>query len=221
MNEAANAAVQAGLERLVADGSQLGLQVAAYLHGELVVDAWAGVADRATGQPVTGETLFPVWSVTKGITATCLHLLAARGHVDYDAPVARYWPAFGAWGKARATVGDALTHCAGVPQLPAGTTPEALCDWEHMSAAIADLRPLFEPGTQTAYHAWTFGWIVGEVLRRVDGRPIAQFVQEEVCTPLGIQDLSLGIPDKVEPRVAHVLTCPGLAVRTCLPCGAA
>ena len=99
MDERATAAVRAHLEALVADGTQLGLQVAAYLHGELVVDVWAGIADRATGRPVDGDTLFTVWSAGKGLVATCVHLLAERGRLEYDAPVARYWPAFGARGK--------------------------------------------------------------------------------------------------------------------------
>jgi CubicO group peptidase (beta-lactamase class C family) len=202
MDERANAAVRAHLETLVAGGEQLGLQVAAYLHGELVVDAWAGVADRATGRPVDGDTLFTVWSVGKGVLATCAHLLAERGQLDYDAPVAAYWPSFGAHGKDRATVRDALTHRTGVPHVPPGTTVVDLADWDAMCARIADQAPLWEPGTQTGYHFWTFGWIVGEVVRRVDGRPVGRFVQEEVCAPLGMRDVYFGIPDEAEPRVA-------------------
>src|SRR4051812_3504888 len=118
MDERASAAGRAHLEALGADGAQLGLQGAAYLHGEPGVDAWAGVADRATGRPVAGDTLFPLFSASKGVVATCVHLLAERGRLDYDAPVARYWPAFGARGKAGVTVRDVLTHRAGVPQLP-------------------------------------------------------------------------------------------------------
>lgn len=202
MNEGANAAVRAVLEEAVADGSQLGFQVAAYLDGELVVDAWAGVAERATGRPVDGDTLFTVWSVGKGVVATCAHLLAERGQLDYDAPVAAYWPAFGARGKERVTVRDALTHRAAVPQLPPGTAVADFADWEGMCAAVAAQAPLWAPGTQTGYHAYTFGWIVGELVRRIDGRPIGRFVQDEVCTPVGLRDLYFGIPDEVEPRVA-------------------
>ena len=203
MDERANAAVRAHLQALVADGAQLGLQVAAYVHGELVVDAWAGVAERATGRPVDGDTLFTVFSVSKGVVATCAHLLAERGRMDYDAPVARYWPAFGARGKERITVRDALAHRAGVPQLPAGTTLADMADWGTMCAGIAAEAPVWEPGTQTGYHAITFGWILGEAIRRIDGRPIGQFVQEEICAPLGMRDFYFGIPDGVEPRVAR------------------
>jgi CubicO group peptidase (beta-lactamase class C family) len=204
MNAQANDAIQVYLEELVADGEQLGLQVAAYLDGELVVDTWAGVAERATGRPVDGDTLFTVWSVGKGIVATCVHLLAERGALDYDAPIARYWPAFGASGKARATVRDALTHRAGVPQLPPGTAITDCADWERMCAGIAAQAPLWEPGTQTGYHAVTFGWIVGEIIRRIDGRAFSRFVQEEICAPLGMRDCYFGIPDEVEQRTAVI-----------------
>jgi CubicO group peptidase (beta-lactamase class C family) len=147
-----------------------------------------------------------VFSTTKGITATCIHLLAERGQVEYDAPVARYWPAFGGSGKEAVTLRDALTHRAGVPQMPDGLTPGDLGDWDRICAGIAAEAPLWEPGTQTGYHAYTFGWILGEVLRRVDGRPIARFVQEEICAPLGIRDLYVGIPDEAEARVAPLIS---------------
>jgi CubicO group peptidase (beta-lactamase class C family) len=188
------------------EGGEIGVQVAAYLNGELVVDAWSGVADPATGRLVDGETLFNVYSVTKAVAATALHAQADRGHIDYDAPVARYWPEYGAHGKARTTVRDVLTHRACVPQMPAGVTPERMCDWPWMTAAIADLKPLAEPGTKTMYLSMTFGWIVGELVRRVDPerRSLGRFVREEIAGPLGISDLWIGIPDEVEPRIAKL-----------------
>jgi CubicO group peptidase (beta-lactamase class C family) len=160
------------------------------------------VADEASGRPVDGDTLFTSWSTTKGFVATCVHILADRGTLDYDDSIARYWPEFAANGKGAATVRHALTHSAGVPQMPDGVTPELMTDWDGMCAAIAALPPLWQPGTKTGYHAWTFGWILGEVIRRVDGRPIARFAREELCDPLGIEGFYLGIPDAVEPRVA-------------------
>lgn len=205
-----SAAITSLLQEMVASGEELGLQVAAYLNGELVIDTFAGIADRASAEPVNGDTLFTVFSTTKGVTATCIHLLAERGQLQYDDPIARYWPAFAGQGKARATVRDALTHKVGVPQLPADVTPEDFCDWDGICATIAAQAPLWEPGSRTGYHAFTFGWMLGEVLRRVDGRSIAEFVQDEICRPLGVRDLYLGIPDDagVETRVAALESAP-------------
>lgn len=194
-------AVQSLLDDLVASDVERGLQVAVYHHGEQVVDAWAGVADSLTGQPVDGETLFTVFSVSKGITATVIHLLAERGQLAYDAPVATYWPQFGTHGKEGITLRQVLSHQAGVPQMPSSQS-EALPDWDAICAGIAAETPLWEPGTKTGYHGLTYGFILGEVARRVDGRPIAQIVQAEICQPLGIRSLFFGIPDDVEPRVA-------------------
>ncbi|MCL4861628.1 MAG: beta-lactamase family protein [Caldilineaceae bacterium] len=208
MTSELNEQVQHLLIKQVTAGEEIGLQAAVYLDGVLVVDAWAGVADEATGRPVDGDTLFTSWSTTKGFVATCIHMLADRGQLDYDAPVASYWPEFGANGKAGVTVRHALTHRAGVPQMPANVTPEMMTDWDAMCAAIASQEPLWEPGTKTGYHAWTFGWILGELVRRISGRSIAQFAEEELCRPLGITDFYLGIPDAVEPRVATLRQDP-------------
>jgi CubicO group peptidase (beta-lactamase class C family) len=131
-------------------------------------------------------------------------MIAERGGADYDAPVATYWPEFAQNGKERVTVRDALTHRAGVPQMPDGLVPEDLLDWDKMVAAVAALKPILEPGKQTAYHALTYGWIVGELVRRIDGRPIGRFVQEEICAPLGMRDVYFGIPESAAPRVAHL-----------------
>lgn len=208
MTNGLNERVQHLLDERVASGEEIGLQVAVYIGGEQVVDAWAGVADEATGRKVDGDTLFTSWSTTKGFVATCIHILADRGLLDYDTPVATYWPEFGANGKESVTVRHALTHSAGIPQMPDGVTPEMMTDWDAMCAAIAAHEPLWEPGTKTGYHAWTFGWILGEIVQRVSGRSLAQFAQDELCRPLGITDFYLGIPDAVEPRVAPLRQDP-------------
>ncbi|HET6970541.1 MAG TPA: serine hydrolase domain-containing protein [Phenylobacterium sp.] len=202
----AQAAIQDVLDAAVASGREIGLQVCAYLDGRQVIDAWAGLADPETGRKVDSETLFNVFSVSKAVTATALHIQAERGLVDYDAPIAAYWPEFAAHGKGAATVRHALTHRIGVPQMPAGVTPEMMCDWDAMVAAIADLPPLFPVGEKTAYQSMTFGWIVGEIVRRADpkGRSFQRFVQDEICAPLDLGDLWLGIPDDVESRVARL-----------------
>jgi CubicO group peptidase (beta-lactamase class C family) len=206
-----SASVRRLLEDLVASGQELGLQVAAYHKGRLVIDAWAGVADISSGRKVDGETLFTVFSTTKGITYACIHMLAERGKLDYDDTVARFWPAFAAKGKDRVTIRQVLTHSSAVPQMPDGATPEDICDWDRICAGIAELPLLWEPGKLTGYHAFTVGWILGEVMRRIDGRPVARFVEEEVCRPLGMKNLFLGIPDRVEGRVATLVDAPPVA----------
>ena len=193
---------EALLNRLVEEGKEQGVQVAAYLNGELVVDAWAGIADAATGCPVQGDTLFPVFSTTKGIAATIIHLLVERGQLNYETRIADVWPEFAANGKGEITVNQALCHTSAIPYMPHGLELSQIHDWDTICAAVAQLKPAWEPGTRPEYHAVTFGWIVGEVARRVDGRPFAQQVQEEICRPLGIKNLFMGIPDEVESRVA-------------------
>jgi CubicO group peptidase (beta-lactamase class C family) len=200
------------LEGLVRSGAEAGVQVAAYLDGRLVVDAWAGLADEASQRPVDGETLFTGFSISKGVTATCVHILADRGLVDYDAPIARYWPEFAAKGKEAATVRHALTHRVGIPQDPPGFALSMASDWDTVCRLTAELVPLWEPGTKTGYHPLTYGWMLGEVVRRVDGRPIARFLQDEVCSPLGIEGIYLGVPPTAEPRVATLKNSPTASV---------
>lgn len=200
----ANAAVQRAIDAAIASGREVGLQVAAYHRGRLVADAWGGLADPSTGRRVDGDTLFNVYSVTKAVAATAIHMLVDRGLLEYDAPVARHWPEYAAKGKGNTTVRHVLTHRAGVPQMPPGVTPERMCDWGWMTRAIAGLEPLAEPGAKTLYLSMTFGWILGELVRRVDPhhRSLGRFVHDEIARPLGIADLWIGIPDHVEPRVA-------------------
>jgi CubicO group peptidase (beta-lactamase class C family) len=197
--------VKQAIDEAVARGVETGVQVAAYLKGELVVDTWGGVADEVTGREVDGGTLFNVYSVTKAVAAVALHIQADRGLIEYTAPVARYWPEYGANGKAPTTVRDVLTHRACVPQMPPEVTPERMCDWEWMTRAIAALEPIAPPGSKTLYLSMTFGWIVGELVRRTDPahRSLGRFIHEEIATPLGVTDLWVGIPDSVESRIAR------------------
>lgn len=206
VNSAANDRVQQVLDEAVANGSQIGVQVAAYHKGHLIIDAWSGLANHQTGALVGPDTLFNVYSVTKAVAATAVHMQVDRGHLDYDAPIADYWPEFAANGKARATVRDALTHRVGIPLMPEDVTPERMCDWDWMTQRIAEATPLFEPGTKTAYLSMTFGWILGELVRRSDpaGRSLGRYVKQEIAEPLGIADLWIGIPDDVVPRVARL-----------------
>ena len=197
--------VQEAIDDLVESGAERGLQVAVYRHGEQVVDAVAGVADHESGRPVASDTPFYAYSTGKGATATVAHVLVERGVFGYDTPIVDLWPEFGAHGKETATVRHALTHTVGVPGIPADTTPEDLCDWEKMCAVIAGLEPWWEPGTRTAYHAYTFGYIVGEIVRRATGEPISRVLREEVAGPLGIADeLYFGMPEPELSRLARL-----------------
>ncbi|KAB2812638.1 beta-lactamase family protein [Pimelobacter simplex] len=195
MSALAPAAVQAALETARERGEDA-VHVAAYLDGRLVVDAWAGPAD--------GDTLYNVFSVTKIVTATALHVQVARGLLSYDDPVARHWPAFGRHGKDRITVRDVLSHRAGIPWMPEGVTPERQADWAWMVAGIEDLVPETLPGTENCYHALVWGWVVGELVRRVDPahRPFERFVREEVLDPIGVDDAYLGLPPEHDVRRA-------------------
>jgi CubicO group peptidase (beta-lactamase class C family) len=204
--------VQEAIDRLVESGAERALQVAVYRHGEPVVDAVAGIADPQTGRPVTPDTPFYAYSVGKGATATVAHVLVERGLFGYDTRIVELWPEFGAHGKESATVRHVLTHTVGVPGVPADTTPEDLCDWEKMCEAIADSEPWWEPGTRTAYHAYPFGYIVGEIVRRATGKRISQVLWEDVAGPLGIADeLYFGVPESELGRLARLEDAEGSA----------
>jgi CubicO group peptidase (beta-lactamase class C family) len=202
--------VQEAIDELVESGAERGLQVAVYRHGEKVVDAVAGVADPARGRPVTSDTPFFSYSIGKGVAATVVHALAERGALTYDTPIAELWPEFGAHGKDTATVRHALSQSAGVPGLPSGLTVNDLCDWEKMCAIIAGSEPWWEPGTKIGYHAITFGFIVGEIIRRASGKPVPQALWEEVAEPLGVEDeLFFAVPAAKQDRLAQLEDAPG------------
>jgi CubicO group peptidase (beta-lactamase class C family) len=204
--------VQQAIDRLVESGTERGVQVAVYRDGEQVVDAVAGLADPAAGRPVDAGTVFYNYSVVKGATATIAHILAERGLFGYATPVAELWPDFAAHGKQGVTVRQVLDHTAGVPGIPLDTTVEDLCDWDKMCAAIADAELWWEPGTKVGYHAYTFGYIVGEVVRRATGKPISQVLAEEVAGPLGVAgELWFGMPASEQHRLAPLEDEPGAA----------
>ena len=199
------AEVQAAIDALVASDSEIGLQVAVLHEGSLVVDAVAGVADQRTGEPVTPGTLFFAASAAKGIAATVAHVLVERGELDYGERVADVWPRFAAHGKDRVTLTDVLVHSAGVPELWPQITPEELCDPERVCAFIADQPPRWTPGTMTGYHALTFGFLLGELVRRSTGRTLGAVLRDEIAAPLGIADeLHFGVPARLLSRVARV-----------------
>jgi CubicO group peptidase (beta-lactamase class C family) len=182
-------------------GDEVGAAVSVFVRGEKVVDLWGGIADRRTGQPYAEDTLQLVFSTTKGITAVCANLLAQRGMLDMDAPVAEYWPEFAQAGKHEIPVRWLLSHQAGVPWVDETMTLEQGLDWDTVVEALERQAPAWEPGSQHGYHATTYGWLVGEVVRRVSGMPIGEFVQAELSKPLGL-DLWIGLPADQHDRVA-------------------
>jgi len=201
--------VQAAIDHMVDSGAERGVQVAVYQHGKLVVDAVAGVADPATGRKVTAETPFYNFSICKAAASTIAHILAERGLFSYETPVADLWPEFAAHGKQKVTVRQVLNHTAGVPGIPLDTTLEDLCDWDRMCAAIADEELWWQPGTKIGYHAYTFGYLVGEITRRATGKPISQLLREEVSGPLGVSDqLYFGMPESEQHRLAVLEDAP-------------
>ncbi|MEV0428637.1 serine hydrolase domain-containing protein [Micromonospora sp. NPDC050495] len=199
------AEVRATIGELVGSGRETGVQVAAYLHGAPLIEEQAGLADASTGRPLTADTPIHAVSTGKALTATAVHVLAERGRLDYDLRIAEVWPEFARHGKDRITLRHALTHTAGLPALPPDITPADFTDWDRMCALLADATPRWAPGEQVAYHAWTWGWLVGEVVRRVTGKPVSQVLVEEVAGPLGLADeLFLGVPEAQLPRLARL-----------------
>jgi CubicO group peptidase (beta-lactamase class C family) len=201
--DGARAGVRAALEGCLARG-ELGIQVAVYRRGELILDETIGMS--SPGCPADPGTLFPIFSVTKILPIMAVHLQAERGLVDYDTPVAAYWPQYAANGKEAITVRHVLSHRAGVPTMPEGVTIDTIGDWDWMTARLAELAPVWPTNTRSSYLSYTYGWILGEVVRRTDPghRSFRQFLIDELFTPLGIVDLYLGIPDDdaVEDRIA-------------------
>jgi CubicO group peptidase (beta-lactamase class C family) len=194
-------AVRDEFERNFAERGEVGGSVCVTVDGEVVVDLWGGMANPQTQAPWSEDTVAVVWSCTKGATALCAHLLAARGVIDLDAPVARYWPEFAKGGKENITVRMLLNHQAGLPALRDPIPEGGLCDWDSVVEALAAMEPLWEPGTRHGYHALTFGHLVGEVVRRVSGRSLGTFFRTQVAEPLGL-DFWIGLPEEHEQRVA-------------------
>src|SRR3954447_3059966 len=206
------AAVQQLVDDLVAAGDEVGVQVAVLREGDLVVDAVGGLADPDAGRPVLPGTLFYAASTAKGVAATVAHVLAERGELDYDLRVVDVWPEFGAHGKERGTLRQVLLHTSGVVGLPHDTTVEDMCDWDHMCAVLADSEPWWEPGSRFGYHAQTFGFLVGEIVRRATGLTLSASLRELVTGPLGVADeVHFGVPEGLLDRVAVQIPSAGPA----------
>lgn len=195
--------VREAFARNFAESGELGASVAVAHHGELVVDLWAGHYDREQTRPWERDTLVLVYSSTKGAVALAAHMLADRGLIDFEAPVADVWPEFAQAGKETLPLRYLLTHQAGLPAIDEELPLGAELEWDIMAGALSRQAPLWEPGEKTGYHAATFGWLVGEVIRRVDGRSVGTFIREEIAGPLGVEFL-LGFGPEEDHRVSDL-----------------
>jgi CubicO group peptidase (beta-lactamase class C family) len=193
--------------RNFAERGELGASVALVIGGETAVDLWGGWCDADRRRPWTRDTMTTVMSCTKGATALCAHMLAVDGELDFDAPVSRYWPEFAAAGKQSVLVRHVLSHQAGVPCLREPLPPGAMLDWEEMVRRLAAEAPFWEPGTAYGYHGITFGWLVGEIVRRITGLRLGDFFRAEVALPLDL-DFWIGLPESEHARYAHALAAP-------------
>ena len=200
-------AVRDAFAQNFARGSEIGASVSITCNGETVVDLWGGYVDQNHSRPWASDTIVNVYSTTKGLGATCAHMLVDRGQLDLDAPVATYWPEFAQAGKASLPVRYLLSHRAGLPAVAKKLSSETLYDWEAMCSALAEQAPWWEPGTGHGYHALTYAWLVGEVVRRVDGRSIGQFFREEVAEPLGL-DAHIGCGPELDACIAELVPAP-------------
>lgn len=183
---------------------EIGASVCLTVGGETVVDLWGGVADPKTQAPWTRDTVSIVFSCTKGATALCAHVLASRGLLDLDAPVAELWPEFAQHGKERVTTRMMLDHSSAVPAVRAKVKDDGPYDWAYMTERLAAEVPFWEPGTRNGYHGFTFGWTVGEMARRASDKSLGAFFREEIAGPLGL-DFWIGLPEEIEPRVAPIV----------------
>lgn len=183
---------------------EVGASVSLSVEGETVLDLWGGQMDPEGTQPWTQDTVSLVFSVTKAATALCAHLLIERGELDLHGLVTDYWPEFGQAGKENTTVAMMLTHSVGLPAFKETVEGAGIYDWDYVCDLLARQEPFWEPGTRNGYHMLSFGWTVGELVRRVSGKSLGAFFRDEFAEPLGL-DFWIGLPEEIEPRVSHML----------------
>ncbi|MFD6161084.1 serine hydrolase domain-containing protein [Nocardia sp. NPDC060256] len=200
-------AVRAAFAANFADQGDIGAAVCVYRDGQPVVDLWGGLADPDSGRPWERDTLQLVYSATKGVVAAATHLLVQRGQLDLDAPVAQYWPEFAAVGKAEIPVRWLLTHQAGLAAIDKPVPLAEALAWTPMVDALAAQTPNWTPGTDHGYHGRTYGYLVGEVIRRITGRTVGRFLAEEIAGPYGI-DFFIGLPAAEQHRVSRLVFAP-------------
>ena len=188
-----------------ADGAEVGAAFSAYHRGQKKADLWGGIADKATGRRWDEDAMIPVFSTTKGATAVCANLLADRGELDVDAPVVEYWPEFGGAGKAEIPVSYLLSHQGGLAWVDGKLTQDEAFAWEPVIRALEKQAPSWEPGTQHGYHAVTYGYLVGEVVKRISHKSLGTFFSDEVAVPLDLA-FWIGLPESQEHRVGKLVS---------------
>jgi CubicO group peptidase (beta-lactamase class C family) len=192
-----------------AEGLELGARFALAVEGEIVVDLIGGWADRAATRPFAETTLTPIFSTTKALASFMIARLVGEGRLRYDQPVAAIWPEFAQSGKADLSVQQALSHQAGLCGLAGPMSATDWLDWDGICARLAAMAPLWPPGSASGYHPVTFGYLAGEIFRRVDGRTLGTALRQDIGAPFGL-DLWIGLPDSEHPRVADVRRPPAM-----------
>jgi CubicO group peptidase (beta-lactamase class C family) len=195
--------VRALFDAALADGEELGVRFTVVIENQVVLDLWGGHADREKTRPFDDDTLTPVFSVTKALAAILMARLVGQGRLAYDQPVASVWPEFAAAGKGGITVEQMLSHQAGLPGFLEPMEPSDWFDWDLICGKLAAMAPMWPPGTASGYHAVTYGYLAGEVFRRVDGRTMGQALRDDIAGPLGL-DLFIGLPESEDGRVASL-----------------
>lgn len=201
-------AVRDAFETNWADHGEVGASLCVIVGGDTVVDLWGGHADAERSRSWERDTIANVYSSTKGIAAAAAAMLIDRGQLDVERPVVDYWPEFGQSGKSQIKVRHLLTHEAGLAGVDEELPDGAVLDWDHMIGALERQAPMWPPGEAMGYHAITYGWLVGEVIRRIDGRTCGEFVRDEIAGPLDV-DFFIGLPDSEDRRTADLLPAPG------------
>jgi len=203
------AAVRSTMQRYLDSGDELGASLVLDIDGDIVIDMWGGFCDQARTIPWSEDTITNVWSSTKTVTSLAALMLVDRGELDIDAPVATYWPEFAANGKQDIQVRHLMSHSSGVSGLDQPAVVEDLYDWQKATSRMAAQAPWWEPGTASGYHALNYGHLVGEVVRRISGKTLKQFVAEEIAGPLGA-DFQIGAAESDWGRTADVVPPPPL-----------
>jgi len=194
--------VEALFHNQIETGVHPGAALAVYRHGLQVLDLHGGLADQQAAKLVESDTMFVLYSSTKPLAAACLYILWERGKLGWDNLVSDHWPEFAQNGKERITIRHILTHQGGFPDTPNELTWDKWHDWDYIVSTLEKVRPIYEPGKLIAYHPRNFGWIIAELVQRIDGRPFRQFLQEEITGPLGMNDTYVGLPAELEIRVS-------------------